>query len=49
MENPYVKGLENPTEAWNNIPRWLVKNGYSDEEIGKVLGGNVIRVLETVW
>jgi len=49
MENPYVKGLENPTEAWNNIPRWLVKNGYSDEEIRKVLGGNVVRVLETVW
>jgi len=49
MENPYVEGLENPTEAWTNIPRWLVKHGYSDEEIRKVLGGNVLRVLETVW
>jgi membrane dipeptidase len=49
MANPYVKGLENPTEAWNNIPRWLVANGYSDEEISKVLGGNVLRVLEAVW
>lgn len=49
MENPYVKGLENPTEAWTNIPRWLVKNDYSDAEIEKVLGGNVIRVLEEVW
>lgn len=49
MENPYVKGLENPTEAWNNIPRWLIKNDYSDEEIERVLGGNVIRVLTEVW
>ncbi len=49
MENPYVKGLENPTEAWNNIPRWLVKHDYSDEEIAKVLGENVIRVLDEVW
>ncbi len=49
MQNPYVKGLENPTEAWNNIPRWLVKNDYPDDEIEKVLGGNVIRVLEEVW
>ncbi|MFC5369204.1 dipeptidase [Salinirubrum litoreum] len=49
MQNPYVKGLENPTEAWNNIPRWLVQNGYSDEEISKVLGGNVLRVLDEVW
>jgi membrane dipeptidase len=49
MQNPYVKGLENPTEAWTNIPRWLVANGYSDEEIRKVLGGNVLRVLEEVW
>lgn len=49
MQNPYVKGLENPTEAWNNIPRWLVRNGYSDDDIRKVLGGNIIRVLDEVW
>jgi membrane dipeptidase len=49
MENPYVRGLENPTEAWQNLPRWLVREGYSDEEIGKVLGGNVLRVLDEVW
>ena len=49
MENPYVKGLENPTEAWQNIPRWLVKEGYDDEEIQKVLGGNILRALEEVW
>jgi len=49
METPYVEGLENPTEAWTNIPRWLVKEGYSEDAIEKVLGGNVLRVLEAVW
>jgi membrane dipeptidase len=49
METDHVSGLENPTEAWQNIPRWLVVNGYSDEEIRKVLGGNVLRALEQVW
>jgi membrane dipeptidase len=49
LESAYVDGLENPTEAWINIPRWLVTNGYSDEEIRMVLGENVLRALETVW
>lgn len=48
-EVPYVKGLENPTEASLNIVRWLVKHNYSDGDIAKVLGGNVIRVLKEVW
>ncbi|MEM4482535.1 MAG: membrane dipeptidase [Candidatus Methanomethylicia archaeon] len=47
-EVEYVDGLENPSQ-FKNIIRWLVKNGYSDEEIGKVIGGNVIRVLREVW
>jgi len=48
-EVPYVKGLENPTEvSWNNV-RWLVKHGYSDEDIAKAIGGNVIRVLREIW
>jgi len=41
--------MENPTEAWHNIVRWLVREGYTDEEIRKVTGGNTLRVLETVW
>lgn len=45
----YVEGLENPAEAFPNICRWLVKNGYSDDDIAKVLGGNIMRVLEDVW
>lgn len=45
----YVKGMENPTEAWNNIIRYLVREGYDDDEIEKILGGNVLRALEDVW
>ena len=48
-EVAFVKGMENPTEASKNIVRWLVKEGYSDEDISKVIGGNVLRVLEEVW
>ena len=48
-EVPYVWGLENPTEASWNIPRWLIKHGYSEAEIAKVIGGNAIRVLGEVW
>ncbi|MCQ4726042.1 dipeptidase [Anaerotignum faecicola] len=48
-EVPFVKGLENPTEAMWNILRWLVKHGYSDEDIQKVLGKNAMRVLKQVW
>ena len=45
----YVEGLENPTEASENIVRWLVARDYSDEDIEKVIGGNVLRVLREVW
>ncbi len=48
-EVKYVKGMENPTEASWNIIRWLVKQGYSDSEIEKVIGGNALRVLRKVW
>ena len=48
-EVEYVKGLENPTEASKNILRWLVKNSYSDQDIKKVLGENIIRVLKKIW
>lgn len=47
-EVPYVKGIENPAD-FPNIVRWLVKNGYSDEDIAKVIGTNSMRVLKATW
>jgi len=44
----YVKGVENPNE-FINIARWMIKNGYSDDEIAKIMGGNAIKLLEKVW
>ena len=48
-EVAYVEGIENPTEAFPNIVRWLVKHGYTDEDIAKAVGGNILRVLRQVW
>jgi len=48
-EVEYVDGIENPAEAFPNIVRWLVKHDYSDGDIGKAIGGNVMRVLEEAW
>ena len=48
-EVEYVEGLENPAEASKNILRWLVKGGYSDEDIRKVMGGNALRLFGEVW
>lgn len=45
----YVEGVENPTEASENIVRWLVKHEYSDDDIAKVVGGNALRLLKEVW
>jgi membrane dipeptidase len=48
-EVEYVAGLENPTENFYNIIGSLVKRDWSDEDIEKVVGGNILRVLEQVW
>jgi membrane dipeptidase len=48
-EVAYVEGLENPTEGSHNIVRWLVKHGYSDADIEKVMGANALRVMTQAW
>ena len=45
----YVDGLENPTECFHNLAACLVRDGHSDEEIAKVLGGNIMRALGDIW
>ena len=45
----YVDGLENPTENFTNICGRLVADGFSDDEIAKALGGNILRALEEIW
>ncbi|HTF72677.1 MAG TPA: membrane dipeptidase [Edaphobacter sp.] len=45
----WVKGIENPMEAFPNVVRWLVTHGYSDADIVKVVSGNILRVLKQVW
>ena len=45
----YVKGLENPAEAYPNVVRWLVKHGYKRDDIRKVMGENIMRVLKETW
>ncbi len=46
---PYVAGMENPGESFANIVSWLVLHDYPDEDIQKVIGGNVVRVLGEIW
>ncbi len=45
----YVDGLENPTENFPNICRWLVSHGFDDASIRAVIGGNIYRALQAVW
>ncbi|HHL41588.1 MAG TPA: diguanylate cyclase [Candidatus Bathyarchaeota archaeon] len=44
----YVKGMENPNE-FINVMRWMIKHGYSDPEIQKIIGGNAMKLLKKVW
>ncbi|WP_066582162.1 dipeptidase [Cellulomonas timonensis] len=46
---PYVAGVENPAENFTNIVGWLVKHGWSDGDISKAIGSNILRVLTEVW
>ncbi len=44
----YPKGIDDPSRLPALAPA-LARRGYSDEDITKVLGGNLMRVLKTVW
>jgi len=46
--DPYPKELDSHTKLIN-ITIGLLKRGYSEESIIKVLGGNFLRVFQTVW
>jgi membrane dipeptidase len=45
----YVRGMENPSECLQNICRWMIKNGYSDVEIKKIIGQNGYDLIKKVW
>jgi membrane dipeptidase len=44
----WVEGAEH-LELLPNVVREMVRRGFSDEEIQKVLGGNLIRIYKAVW
>ena len=48
-EIEFVEGVESPAEGRLNCARWLVRHGYSDEDMTKVLGENTLRGLRQVW
>ncbi len=38
--------------AWTNWPLFtvgMVQRGYSDDDIQKIIGGNILRVAREVW
>jgi membrane dipeptidase len=45
----YVRGMENPSECLQNVTRWMIKHGYSENEIKKIIGENGLRLLKQVW
>jgi len=45
----FVHGCENPAEATSNMLRWLIAHNYSESEITKITGGNLLRVAQAVW
>ena len=44
----FAKGLEDASKA-RNITLGLIRRGYSDQDIIRILGGNFIRVFRIVW
>lgn len=48
-ELKYVRGMENPSECLQNVARWMIKHGYSDPEIQKIIGRNGYNLVKKVW
>lgn len=48
-EIDHVAGAESPETALRNAARWMIRRGWSDSDVAKVLGGNALRVLRTIW
>lgn len=46
--DPFPEGVERHTKL-QNLTRGLVARGYTDDEIEMILGGNFLRLFETVW
>lgn len=42
-------GAAEPAKIYPAIVDGLWKKGYSDEDVQKILGGNIKRVIEQVW
>ena len=47
MPAPYLNGLESPADG-KNIVRGLVRRGYSDDDIKKIVGGNALNFFRRV-
>lgn len=45
----YVSGCENPGESVPNMVRWCFAHGYSENDVAKLAGENVLRVAQQVW
>ncbi len=43
------EGMENPSECLQNVCRWMIKHGYSDVEIQKIIGLNGLKLAGKVW
>ena len=48
-EMDYVLGLENPTEVFAKVHRWLVADSHGDDGIAKAVGLNMLCVLRKAW
>jgi len=44
-----VVGLEDGLGDWPKITRGLLERGYGSGDVQKVVGGNFLRIFETVW